>query len=322
VKRLSSRPGRTVRVDRSGEFWWFGDKARRYNGSAMMVIHPSDLSLCTATDLMNAMRRVETGYVYVAETDEGYITEDGAPLSRVIFRLVDGELRLLLSYWTEEYDEENQPGRTERLVRPLLKSRRLQFVSCEPDPYNTAPPWQWDISLGFSTRGRMLAELFDAGERVIRLVEAAHEGRVDRTSVAALVRGGMASLLIGQPEGHWLDVKAQHYDFTSAKGEVSLAQAVARFCNAEEGGVVVVGMNTKRIPGGEVIRAVCPVPHNGGVVRRYQQVLEKRLFPPPDGLTVEAVNAPPGMLVLIDVPPQPEELKPFLVHGAIVALRS
>jgi hypothetical protein len=25
-----------------------------------------------------------------------------------------------------------------------------------------------------------------------------------------------------------------------------------------------------------------------------------------------------GMLILIDVPPQPEELKPFLVHGAIV----
>jgi hypothetical protein len=24
------------------------------------------------------------------------------------------------------------------------------------------------------------------------------------------------------------------------------------------------------------------------------------------------------MLILIDVPPQPEELKPFLVHGAIV----
>ena len=54
------------------------------------------------------------------------------------------------------------------------------------------------------------------------------------------------------------------------------------------------------------------------MARRYQQVLEKRLFPPPDGLTIEAVPEGDGMLVLIDIPPQPEELKPFLVHGAIV----
>jgi hypothetical protein len=47
--------------------------------------------------------------------------------------------------------------------------------------------------------------------------------------------------------------------------------------------------------------------------------LRDHLHPPPDNLRIEAVDMPDdGMLILIDVPPQPEELKPFLVHGAII----
>lgn len=52
--------------------------------------------------------------------------------------------------------------------------------------------------------------------------------------------------------------------------------------------------------------------------RRYQQVLARRLYPPPDGLTVRPIACQGGQLMLIDVPMQPEELKPFLVSGAIV----
>jgi hypothetical protein len=51
----------------------------------------------------------------------------------------------------------------------------------------------------------------------------------------------------------------------------------------------------------------------------YQQAISDHLHPPPDNLSVEAVDMPDnGMLIVIDVPPQPEELKPFLVHGAVV----
>ncbi len=78
-------------------------------------------------------------------------------------------------------------------------------------------------------------------------------------------------------------------------------------------------MSTKKIPGGEEIRRLCPMPHEAGVVRRYQQTLDQRVFPPPDSMTIEVVDmSDEKMIVLIDVPPQPEELKPFLVHGAIL----
>jgi hypothetical protein len=78
-------------------------------------------------------------------------------------------------------------------------------------------------------------------------------------------------------------------------------------------------MTTKKIPGGEVIRSINPLPSNDRMCRRYQQALERRAYPPPDNLSVESIHiGNDEMLMLIDVPPQPEELKPFLVHGAIV----
>jgi hypothetical protein len=45
-------------------------------------------------------------------------------------------------------------------------------------------------------------------------------------------------------------------------------------------------------------------------------------FPPQDGVVVEQISVSPGAaLVLVYVPPEPEELKPFLVQGAIVGGR-
>jgi hypothetical protein len=134
-------------------------------------------------------------------------------------------------------------------------------------------------------------------------------------------------VLIGQPEGHWLDVKKQHYDLHTKAGKINLshigkirlAQSVSRFCNSEDGGLVLVGMDTKPVDGGEEITRLCPVPRNKAMLGLYQQALADHLHPPPDNLSIEAIDVPyDGMLILIDVPPQPEELKPFLVHGAIV----
>ena len=98
----------------------------------------------------------------------------------------------------------------------------------------------------------------------------------------------------------------------------SASRSVAKFANAEEGGLVVAGMAGKKFPGGERIHRVCPVPLDSRLIRKYQQVLESRLYPPPDYLTIEAIAVDDGGLMLIAVPAQPDDLKPFLVHGAIV----
>ena len=126
-------------------------------------------------------------------------------------------------------------------------------------------------------------------------------------------------MLIGLHEGAWLDVKSDHYDLSTVHGAISLAQAVSRFSNAEDGGVVVVGMGTRRVPGGEVIKSVRPVPIDASTIRRYQQALANRIFPLPTGLVIQTVETESGRgLVVVSIPPQDEELKPFLVHGAII----
>ena len=73
---------------------------------------------------------------------------------------------------------------------------------------------------------------------------------------------------------------------------------MAKFANAEEGGLVVAGMAGKKFPGGERIHRVCPVPLDSRLIRKYQQVLESRLYPPPDYLTIEAIAVDDGGLML------------------------
>lgn len=139
--------------------------------------------------------------------------------------------------------------------------------------------------------------------------------------VADLVRGGAAELLIGQPEGNWLDAKAQEYDLATMHGKISLAQAAARFANGEDGGVIVIGAHAKKIPGGEKIRSVPGVaPRYSDTEARYRRILDQHLYPPVWGLRIDLVpTTDDKALISIDIPPQPEELKPFLVHGAITA---
>jgi hypothetical protein len=44
------------------------------------------------------------------------------------------------------------------------------------------------------------------------------------------------------------------------------------------------------------------------MLQRHKKALEAHLHPPPDNLRIEAIDVPDGgMLILIDVPPQPEE---------------
>ncbi|CAM5726784.1 hypothetical protein STENM223S_07037 [Streptomyces tendae] len=160
--------------------------------------------------------------------------------------------------------------------------------------------------------------MYSIGQDVMAFLDALQGGILTRETAVSLLRAEKADLLIGQPEGPWLDVKVDHYDLSGRSGKISLAQAVARFANAEHGGVIVVGMKGKKVPSGEIIKSVHPVPMDARVQRKYELAIQQHLYPPPDYLTVELVPHGYGMLVVVSLPPQPEELKPFLVHGAIV----
>jgi hypothetical protein len=318
-----------VRYDWRAGTWYFGDERRSHNGADSLVIKRRDLGEAKAVDLVKAWRQAwelaRWPYEVDIDTapDEEYEPRE-AVVEPVSFVLVEqGTLALRCEVTTSHFVEDDAELAAELLplAEPLLRRFGAQVVGIEVGPRTTAP-YHHALFITAPTRGKTLKELHAIAESVVKLLEAADTGRLFRHTVVDLVAGGRADLLIGQPEGPWLDVKSAHYDLATPKGKISLAQAVSRFANAEEGGIVVVGMGTKKIPGGELIDSIKPVPVDTATIRRYRQAIESCLFPFPVGLEIRRIETSPGEgLVLVSLPPQEEELKPFLVHGAIVGDR-
>lgn len=193
----------------------------------------------------------------------------------------------------------------------------MWLVSDKEDWDNDGRWWNVQLRIGFHPRGRSGEALVRDGLEIVALLNAT-AGQLDRTNTLDLLRSGHAQALIGQPEGPWLETKREHYDLKSDAGQIKLARAVTQFANSECGGLVVVGLATKKHAGIDAIHAVMPMAHNPNIRRRYVQILQNRIYPPPDNLRVEVIAVPDGELVVIDIPAQPEELKPFLVHGAVI----
>ncbi|MFC5658485.1 ATP-binding protein [Streptomyces nogalater] len=283
------------------------------------LVHSDDLKGMRPTDLKGALQRVaDGGEVVVNVTYDDSVDEEYSVAEPISFRFLAGQLKVSVGHASDDYDDDETAATAfSSLLSPYLKRCRASVAKVEMDSHYVHP-LVWNIEISCSPRGRDMADFFQIGKGALALLQAFESGELTRETTLDLLRSGNAQVLIGQEEGPWLDVKSAHYDLQSPSGKISIAQAVARFANAEHGGIVVVGMRGKKVPGGEIISSVCPVPVDGRTLRRYQTAIEQHLYPPPDYLDIEAVSTDGGNLVLLHIPPQPEEHKPFLVHGAIV----
>ncbi|MEU6825731.1 ATP-binding protein [Streptomyces atriruber] len=294
-------------------------ESRRGVDSYDFLLHRADLQGMRPTELKEALRRVLVdGEVVVNITHDDSVDEEYSVAEPVSFKLSAGQLIVSVGHVNNAIDNDEEAASVfPPLLAPYLKRQRASVRSVEMDLYSYHP-LIWNIEISCSLRGRDMADLFQIGEGTLALLRAFESGELTRETALELLRSGNASVLIGQEEGPWLDVKSAHYDLRSPYGKISIAQAVARFANAEHGGIVVVGMRGKRVPGGEIISSTCPVPVDGRTLRSYQTAIEQHLYPPPDYLSIETVPVDGGRLIVLHIPPQPEEHKPFLVHGAIV----
>lgn len=314
---------RSLRYSQRDDEWVVHGELRRGGPNGELVLVNEDLPRIRALELRDAL---QTRYAeaQVSLLPEAHFDEEG-PVGPIGFELAGGQLlvtTLCFVPWPDGSDEEEVVESVVRLVTPFLTATKCKLERIEADEWATAPDAvALRMRIAVPWRGRTIGDLYNVGEDVLVLCEAFASGELNRATVGDVVRGGGAHLLVDQPEGNWLDAKAEEYDLTSTRGKVSLAQAVARFANAEDGGLIVIGAKAKKIPGGEVIRQVKGVvPRQEDTVARYQRVLDQHLYPPVFGLRIDLVPKGDGFaLILLDVPPQPEELKPFLVHGAILA---
>jgi hypothetical protein len=85
-------------------------------------------------------------------------------------------------------------------------------------------------------------------------------------------RPARVSLARCKGDGDYLDSEA---------GKIELAQDVARFANAEQGGLLVLGIATAKRDGADTLTKLTPIKHERATPSRYSAVLNRRLFPPP-----------------------------------------
>lgn len=311
--------------------WTFGKNRRSHNGADSIVIKHEDLPATTATDLARALRKSrEHGHepesILIDQAPKDEYDPKYTLVEPVSFILLDdGRLAIDVSLVGDEYIESDDSlhGALLPLIEPILSRNGAEIAHFRVDSERSTAPFVHQATIVAPTRSKTLEWFYRLAESAITLFGASQFGYVTRDTVGDLILGGRADLLVGLREGPWFDAKSCHYDIATRHGKISLAQAASRFCNSEEGGIVTVGLKTKAIPGGEVVKSINPVPIDGKTPRQYRQVIENSLFPFPDGLKVDAVETSPGHgLVVISIPPQAEELKPFLVHGAIVSGKS
>lgn len=321
-----------IQADEEGYYWSLNGVERRDRNESLDVL-ARDLNGISATHLRQMYRKLQIHQgsdwalsdMVIRAGQEPQVPLDfdlrdlpDLPVTGVCFSFDEGEILLLVECFVEHSTNYNTEADldVETLITPLLGRKRLSLVSADVEQYPDVGR-SITVRVGFNPRSRELSELYSDGLDIKALLEAS-SGDLTRETVAELIRGGHVTALLGQPEGDWLEAKSQHADLTTEVGKIRLAQWVSQFANARDGGVVVLGLATKNRGSGDVITRVTPLPRESGIRRKYVQVLDSKVIPPIEDLRVEVIAHGDDDLVLIEVPPQSEEHKPFLVHGTVI----
>ena len=138
----------------------------------------------------------------------------------------------------------------------------------------------------------------------------------DASEARDALRAGSPEMLAGTRECAWLDAKGQPYQLDQPRSAAELAKDVAALANTG-GGVIVIGLRTRREGSSEVIDEVRPVPASLIDRDRYRKLVRERVFPfVRDFATWWIPVGDERGLLVIDVPAQASKDKPFVVSGS------
>lgn len=181
-----------------------------------------------------------------------------------------------------------------------------------------------DVKVSIATDdSKTMATLLDGATAMADYLSATKNGPLDASGVLNLLRGGHFSLLIGESESDYLEVKTQMHPVsapgdTGKRAKVELAQDVARFANGAVDAVMVIGYR-ETSGGRNEIGSLTPVDDSILNIPQLQNLLDERIMPPVDGLIIEKFpTSATDSVLAIYVPRQPSEMQPYLVHGVIV----
>jgi hypothetical protein len=312
-----------ARVRSQGRFGelvlYLGDNEVGRNDASQWVAHIDQLGGTTASAPRQAMLKLARAKcesaVLVSDTPLEWFDPEESFVLPASFHLVEGDLflRVTVIMRDEEEDDARQTRLIERTLKPLLLRQSLQLEHVERDWYRSSPgpeaEWVFHLHIRCTIRGRSMAQLLDAGLDCSRLLESADTGSLTRETVADLVRGGHVDLLVGQPEGEWLEVKRQEPP-RGDEGKCDIARAVGRFCNGS-GGVVLYGLASRKVDGLDVISKLHPFPRRTAMANDYRVAVRIFLYPVPEGLSYDVVDCLDGVVLMIEIPNSVRISSPF-----------
>lgn len=138
-----------------------------------------------------------------------------------------------------------------------------------------------------------------------------------QAEIIATLSGGDFDRFVGEVESEYFDAKGQPYGLDSDVGKREAARDASAFANGG-GGYILVGLRTKpsKIRHADEVESVRPIPEGIVNTAQLRAVLDAWVYPPIEGLVVKYYpsrdNGSKG-LVSIEIPPQREEIKPFLI---------
>lgn len=230
-------------------------------------------------------------YLIVTEGREFYV---GVTINRESSSLEWPEMTVMLREWGN------------------VRGRPLDLLA----PTHDGLPHVWDAHFLYPHPGLSVADACRYAEDVRSFVESFEAGSMSRDALATALRTGHAEVLIGLAEHQMLDVKRPP-DLSERVAQLELAKDIAAFANSMVGGLLVIGAETKSVDGKDIVKRLCPLSDATTIIQRANSILETRIYPPLAGVEAQAIATRSGeQLVMINVPPQPDELKPFIVHGA------
>ena len=204
-------------------------------------------------------------------------------------------------------------------ARYWLENRGLSLLGFEPVGSAGREGDLWCARIELPGRGWTIGMCAALGEELTRFMSTLTEiGGMNEETVRTLLKTGFVHALVGSFEDEMLEAKAALRMDTEQDG-FEIAKDVSAFANSDRGGVLVYGLETRRRHGRDVIHAVHPFAP-AGQDRAVHRVLDRRIVPPVEGLeaTLVPVGSTGECVLMVYVPPQPAELRPFLVKGAVV----
>lgn len=201
-------------------------------------------------------------------------------------------------------------------IEPLLGPFDAQIVDIAVEAFDPTRSRGVRVTIQIPPQRRIVDDTFRLGQSVRDRVHK-HASRLLGTVSGVIEALSFApATLVGQPESTWLEAKRKPYELEREEQRIELAKDIAALANAH-GGLIIFGFSTRSRSGVDVITRARGVDTSSVFTQRYLQIVRSRVFPMPEHLTITRLGDGNRGFAYIEVPDQPEELRPFFLRKTL-----